>query len=114
MNNNNKSCNNKTSEPEKNDKSKTMQNVLDYFDKLEPHSERHLFIDEFLKMCTSNDLNYLSKKVDDCKRDFICLLPNELIEIVLKHLDWKSLLCCCQVRKKIKKEEKNLMIVFFL
>jgi hypothetical protein len=75
------------------------KHCLEYFENLEPQSkpDRRLFIDEFLRMCNSNDLNYLSRKLDDYKRDFICLLPNELIEIVLNYLDWKSLLSCCQV-----------------
>ncbi len=59
--------------------------------------ERTQFIRSFLSVCESNDLMYLAKKLDEVKKDFVLLLPLEIIEIILGFLDAKSLIKCCQV-----------------
>lgn len=61
--------------------------------------KREQLIDKVLAMCEPEDLVYLSKRLDDFKRDFFALLPLEIIERVLNFLDWKSVLNCCQVYK---------------
>ena len=60
-------------------------------------NERRKFIDKFLKICEPKDLNYMSEKLDEYKKDFISQLPIEIVETILGHLDWRSLLNCCQV-----------------
>ena len=59
--------------------------------------ERTQFLDTFLGLCEPDDLMHMSRRLDALKRDFICLLPLEVVEIVLNFLDTKSLLSCCQV-----------------
>lgn len=56
------------------------------------------FINKFLSMCSPADLAQINMKLEELKRDFICMLPVEVVEVILKYLDWKSLLNCCQVR----------------
>jgi hypothetical protein len=60
--------------------------------------EKQEFIDRFLKICEPDELFYLDNKLDKYKKDFICLLPIEIVEIIFSYLDWKSLLACCQVK----------------
>lgn len=60
---------------------------------------REVLIDKLLAMCEPDDLVYLSKRIDQFKRDFFALLPLELIERVLVYLDWETILNCCQVRE---------------
>lgn len=60
---------------------------------------REVLIDKLLAMCEPDDLVYLSKRIDQFKRDFFALLPLELIERVLVFLDWETILKCCQVGK---------------
>jgi hypothetical protein len=58
---------------------------------------RQQFIDKLLALCDPADLIYLSRRVDAYKRDFISLLPIEVVEVILKFLDWRTILNCCQV-----------------
>jgi len=60
--------------------------------------EKQKFIDRFLKICEPDELFYLDDRLDKYKKDFICLLPIEIVEIIFGYLDWKSLLACCQVK----------------
>lgn len=60
---------------------------------------REVLIDKLLAMCEPDDLVYLSKRIDQFKRDFFALLPLELIERVLVFLDWETILKCCQVKE---------------
>lgn len=59
--------------------------------------ERVGFINKFLSMCSPADLTQVNVKLEELKRDFICMLPIEVVEVILKCLDWKSLLNCCKV-----------------
>ena len=72
-------------------------NFEEDFKKLET-KEKQAFIDSFLKLCEPNDLFYLNDKLEKYKKDFICLLPIEIVEIIFSYLDWQSLLSCCQVK----------------
>jgi hypothetical protein len=73
-------------------------NLLEAFKELkENSSDRQEFIDSFLECCNSNDLFYLNSKLNDFKRDFLTILPNEIIQLILNYLDWKDLINCCQV-----------------
>ena len=60
--------------------------------------EKRLFIENFLKICDPAELFYLDSELDKYKRDFICLLPIEIVELIFRYLDWESLLLCCQVK----------------
>ena len=59
--------------------------------------EKHEFIDNFLKICEPHDLFYISSKLEVYKKDFISLMPIEVVENILGYLDWQSLINCCQV-----------------
>ena len=63
----------------------------------ENSDSRQNFIDKFLKICDSKDINYLSAKIDEYKKDFINLLPIEIVHLILSYLDWKTMLSCAQV-----------------
>lgn len=60
-------------------------------------NDRAQFIDKFISLCEPYDLMYLSMRIDETKRDFIWMLPTEVVEIILSYLDWTTLLKCCQV-----------------
>ena len=70
--------------------------MADIFAKL-AGPERLDFFDRMLRLCSSNDLMYLSTRLDECKRDFVSLLPTEVVDKILTYLDWKDLLSCSQV-----------------
>ena len=82
-----------------------LSNLGDLFKSLQTNydssakNERFSFINKFLSLCKSEDLAYLMAKMDELKRDFLCMLPVEVVEIILVNLDWKDLLTCCQVRR---------------
>ena len=59
--------------------------------------ERIEFFDRLLSLCSSNDLMYLSSRLDEYKRDFVSLLPTEVVDKILGYLNWKDLLNCAQV-----------------
>jgi hypothetical protein len=60
---------------------------------------RQHFIDKLLSVCEPADLIHLNRRVDEYKRDFVSLLPIEVVERILYFLDWKTILNCCQVNK---------------
>ena len=62
--------------------------------------ERTDFIHKFIDLCSPSDLAQVNMKLEELKRDFICMLPIEIVEVILSYLDWKSLLNCCQVNSK--------------
>ena len=72
-------------------------NFEEDYKKLERNAKQE-FMDRFLKICEPDDLFYLNNKLENYKKDFICSLPIEIVEIIFSYLDWKSLLSCCQVR----------------
>ena len=72
-------------------------NFEEDYKKLET-KDKQAFIDCFLKLSEPNDLFYLNDKLEKYKKDFICLLPIEIVEIIFRYLDWQSLLSCCQVK----------------
>jgi len=79
--------------------SSKLQVIKDCFNDLQANSnEKRKFIDDFLSLCDSADLMHLSNRLADFKRDFIRLLPNEIVEIILSNLDWQTLLICAQVK----------------
>jgi hypothetical protein len=59
--------------------------------------ERRQFLDKCLLQCEPSDIEYLTTKLNEYKRDFILSLPLEIVEVILAKLDWKSLLNCCLV-----------------
>ena len=64
--------------------------------------ERKMLIDKFLGMCQPHDLMYLHRRLDEYKKDFVCCLPVEIVELIFNQLDLTSLLNCCQVKKYFK------------
>lgn len=72
----------------------SLESKYDSIDK----NERFTFINSFLNLCKPEDLAHLMTRMDELKRDFLCMLPVEVVEIILEYLDWKNLLTCCQVR----------------
>jgi hypothetical protein len=80
------------------DKSQTCENECLGLLKTSAINRQH-FIDKLLAVCEPCDLIYLSRRVDDYKRDFISLLPVEVVETVLRFLDWRTILNCCQVNR---------------
>ncbi len=78
--------------------SSKLQIIKECFDDLKANpNEKRMFIDDFLSLCDFADLMHLNNRLDDFKRDFIALLPNEIVEIIISNLDWETLLICAQV-----------------
>lgn len=59
--------------------------------------KRKCFFMDYLKICQPEDLIFVEQSLADYKRDFFAYLPNEIVQIVIGFLDWKSLLNCCLV-----------------
>ena len=45
--------------------------------------ERLDFFNQMLSLCSSNDLMYLSTRLDEYKRDFVSLLPTEVVSALV-------------------------------
>lgn len=63
----------------------------------EDSKRRQNFFIDLLKICEPQDLVFMEQNLAEYKRDFFVYLPNEIVEIIIGFLDWKSLLNCCLV-----------------
>ena len=70
--------------------------VKKYFKSLDKE-QRLAFIDELLDSCESGEIFYVAKKLEECKKDFVNILPHEISERIFSFLGCKSLFECCKV-----------------
>lgn len=81
-------------------------------------TRRRRFLDKFIELCDSSDIAYINERVDGFKRDFVCLLPLELVEKILGYLDWRDVLNCCSVsslwNRTISQSFDNMWLKFIV